>query len=558
MEGRVNICAVCGTDNRAGARFCRRCRSLLPPASRLTPACPTCGIALRQGARFCKQCGRPVPAVAQQPGVKCPFCGVPIFGHTYLCPGCKRYLPAVHRQVEMVAFPSIMPSPSESAAGEPVPLTLLAGRYAIIERIARGGMGAVYKAHDRRLGNKIVAVKEMDESAITPIERAEVIEAFQREAALLATLEHPNLVRVTDSFQEGKCHYLVMEYIDGHTLQKMIETRTEPFDEAQVLTWADQLCDVLSYLHSQNPKIIYRDMKPSNVMVVRDTDTVKLIDFGIARFYKPGRERDTIQFGTEGYAPPEQYGSAQTDELADVYALGATLHHLLTLRDPRDKPFYFPPVRMLNPRVSRQVEEAVARAVEVNKGKRFASIAEMRTALMAGRPKRADRRPAVRVAALPKAKQGASPLPSIDFGRVNPGSLAHKMTITIPQASGQDVELRTTAPWLTVHPKTISGGDREASLIVNLSLLKPGKVHLKGCLIHLLLWPARFLVPAEREFHACLEIDNHIAPPRQVPVRVTLSPSKRARILGWLATGGIVMIELAILTVAVLALIYLL
>lgn len=462
----------------------------------------------------------------------------------------------------MVAFPSIMPAPAEPTVAEPASPVLLAGRYAVIERIARGGMGAVYKAQDRRLSNKIVAVKEMDESAIAPTERAGVIEAFRREAALLATLEHPNLVRVTDSFQEKGRHYLVMEYIDGQTLQKMIEERRDPFDEELVLTWADQLCDVLSYLHSQNPKIIYRDMKPSNVMVVRDTDAVKLIDFGIARFYKPGRERDTIQFGTEGYAPPEQYGSAQTDEQADVYALGATLHYLLTLRDPRDKPFYFPPVRTLNPRVSRQVEEAIARAVEVEKGRRFASVAEMRAALTAGgRPRKAERRPVVKPPV--SEAERSSPPPAdregeLNFGRVTPGALAHRMTVTIPPACGQSVELRTTVPWLKVQPSVISGRDREASLIVHTPLLKPGKARPKGWLRNVLLWPARLLVPVEQEFQAFLEVCSDTVPLRQIPVRVTLSPSRAARFFGWLVTGGIIIVELAILAVAALSLAYLL
>ncbi len=555
----MTTCPVCGTDNRAGARFCRYCRSALPSTDQVIIRCQACGAVLRQGAHFCKICGRPVHPAAQKPGEKCPFCGAPVSHNMYLCPTCKRFLPAVHREAEKVAFPSMMSTPSSYEVGESPPLALLAGRYAVIERIARGGMGAVYKAQDRRLSNKIVAVKEVNELSIAPTERAGVIEAFGREAALLATLEHPNLVRVTDSFQEGTCHYLVMEYIDGHTLQELLEQRETPFDEEQVITWADQLCDVLSYLHSRNPKIIYRDMKPANVMVVRDTDVVKLIDFGIARFYKPGRHRDTIQFGTEGYAPPEQYGSAQTDEQADIYALGATLHHLLTLHDPRNKPFYFPPVRSINPRVSRQVEEAIARAVEVNKDKRFSSVSEMRAALTGGRSRAAGRRSPARPAPPAPAsdQKGAQPSlaapveeeATIDLGRVEYGVLVQKTSITIPITAGQNIELRTTAPWLTVSPSSITGHDREVTLTVHVPLLKPGRVRIDGWLKRCLLWPVYLFVPGEREFSSFLELDNP-AGLRRLPVRVIVAPSKAAQFIGWLMAIAFIIAELLVLVAA--------
>jgi len=555
----MTTCPVCGTDNRAGARFCRHCRSALPATGQGIIKCRACGAVLRQGARFCKICGRPVHPAAQKPGEKCPFCGAPVSQNTYLCPACRRFLPAVHREAEKVAFPSMLSVPSAPEAGESPPLALLAGRYAVVERIAKGGMGAVYKAYDRRLSNKIVAVKEVNELSIAPSERAGVIEAFGREAALLATLEHPNLVHVTDSFREGTCHYLVMEYVDGHTLQELLEQRETPFDEEQVIVWADQLCDVLSYLHSQNPKIIYRDMKPANVMIVRGTDAVKLIDFGIARFYKPGRHRDTIQFGTEGYAPPEQYGSAQTDEQADIYALGATLHHLLTLHDPRNKPFYFPPVRTLNPRVSRQVEEAIARAVEVNKDKRFSSISEMRAALTGGRPRAAGRRSPARPALPASAGEegGLPPSPAtpvaeeatIDLGRVEYGALVKKARVTIPPTADQSVELRTTAPWLTVTPARITGHDREVTLTVHVTLLKPGKVRLNGWLKRCLLWPACLFVPEEREFSSFLELDDP-AGLRRVPVRVMGAPSKAARFAGWFVAITFIIAELMALVVA--------
>ena len=239
-------------------------------------------------------------------------------------------------------------------------------------------MGAVYLVTDSRLDGKKCALKEMSDTAITtPTELQQAKEAFHREAKILSDLSHPVLPRVTDFFTQGNKHYLVMDYADGRPLDEILERRTRPFPVSQVVMWGKQICDVLTYLHTQTPPIIYRDLKPGNIMLAPDRMNLKLIDFGIARTYKPQRSKDTIAMGTPGYSPPEQYGKGQTDQRSDIYALGATLHHLLTLRDPGDDPFRFSKVKALNPRVSLVVSQVIMKAVEQDRAKRWQSAEEM-------------------------------------------------------------------------------------------------------------------------------------------------------------------------------------
>jgi serine/threonine-protein kinase len=227
-------------------------------------------------------------------------------------------------------------------------------------------------------------MKEMSDTAIAnPIDRQQAISAFRREAQLLAAQDHSNLPSVADFFSEGGCHYLVMDFVEGETLESVLSRQATPFSEAEVLDWASQLCDVLCYLHAQRPPVIFRDLKPGNIMLARD-GRLKLIDFGIARFFKPGQPGDTVCFGTPGYSPPEQYGRGQTDHRSDIYALGVTLHQLLTNHDPGATPFALPKVRQLNPSISPGTEAAINRATQLNPTRRFQSITEMKQALGIG------------------------------------------------------------------------------------------------------------------------------------------------------------------------------
>ncbi len=258
--------------------------------------------------------------------------------------------------------------------------TLLQGRYEIRGPLGHGGMGVVYLAADARLGNMSVAVKEMDASQVAPGDRQWTIDAFRHEAQILARLNHVGIARVMDYFSQGDYSYLVMEYVPGETLEAALAQAPRGFAEQQALVWAGQLAVVLDYLHQQNPPVIFRDLKPGNVMVQPD-GALKLIDFGIARLFKPGQTQDTVPLGTAGYAAPEHYGRAQTDARSDVYTLGVVVHQLLTGYDPTLSPMRLPPVRQLRPDVSPPTELAVAQALQLDPALRFASAVGFARAL---------------------------------------------------------------------------------------------------------------------------------------------------------------------------------
>lgn len=260
----------------------------------------------------------------------------------------------------------------------------LASRYSIQEVIGVGGMGSVYRARDMHFPNvtKLVAVKEMINSAPDPLVRQTIVQNFEREANLLATLNHASIPRINDYFSLDSRSYLVLDFIKGKDMEAIISETNGFLPEAQVLGWAVELCDVLEYLHRHKPDpIIFRDMKPSNVMINSNGDVV-LVDFGIAKTFQTGIKGTMI--GTEGYSPPEQYRGEATPS-ADIYALGATIHHALTRRDPRlEPPFSFAerPLRRINTSVSPELEAVVNRALEYNPESRFPTAADMKQAIL--------------------------------------------------------------------------------------------------------------------------------------------------------------------------------
>jgi outer membrane protein assembly factor BamB/tRNA A-37 threonylcarbamoyl transferase component Bud32 len=260
----------------------------------------------------------------------------------------------------------------------------LVNRYSIQDVIGVGGMGSVYRARDLHFPNvvKLVAVKEMINMAPDPLVRQTIVQNFEREANLLATLNHPSIPRIYDYFSHDDRSYLVLEFIHGKDLETVISDANGFLPEDQVISWAIQLCDVLAYLHSQKPDaIIFRDMKPSNVMINHNGD-VMLVDFGIAKTFQTGQKGTMI--GTEGYSPPEQYRGEATP-LADIYSLGATLHHAITRRDPRlEPPFSFAerPIRKINQNVSVEFEAVVNTALQYNLNERFSTAEAMKEALM--------------------------------------------------------------------------------------------------------------------------------------------------------------------------------
>lgn len=251
--------------------------------------------------------------------------------------------------------------------------SILDGKYEILKEIGHGGMSVVYLAMDRHL-NKQWAVKEIRKQGRNKKDEI-VVNSLIAEANLMKKLDHPALPRIVDIIEHGDKIYIIMDYIEGESLDNILK-QEGPQDEKKVISWARQLCDALAYLHGQKPPIIYRDMKPANIML-KPEGTIKIIDFGIAREYKEGVLSDTTVLGTNGYAAPEQYGSRQTDPRTDIYGLGMTMHHLLTGMDPRPKDYIYAPIRQWNPELSEGMEVIVDKCTQPAAENRYQSAEEL-------------------------------------------------------------------------------------------------------------------------------------------------------------------------------------
>lgn len=238
--------------------------------------------------------------------------------------------------------------------------------YEIKSIIGKGGMSTVYLAEHKRLRTNW-AVKKVQKKQ--PGGRFD----FLAEANILKRLQHPMLPRIVDIFEDAESIYIVEDFVEGITLEELLRQRKR-VDEAKAIQWFRDLCGVLNYLHSQQPRpIIYRDMKPANIMLQPD-GTLKLIDFGIAREYKQDSGGDTAYIGTKGYAAPEQFGTAQTDARTDIYALGVTMYHLVTGKSPYDPPYQFVPARQLNGRLSHGMEYILNKCVQPEPEERYQSV----------------------------------------------------------------------------------------------------------------------------------------------------------------------------------------
>ncbi len=266
--------------------------------------------------------------------------------------------------------------------------TVLNGRYEIVRKIGGGGMGAVYLASDKNLGGVLRAVKEMVQSYIEEEQQDKAVNDFKRESLLLTSLDHQSIPTIYDYFFDEKeaRFYLVMKYISGGDLSSRLRSApTGRIDEAEVTKWATQITDVLDYLHNRQPPIVYRDLKPANIMIDANSGRTMLIDFGIARWVNK-EEKGVTAVGTMGYAPPELF-SGNVESRSDIYSLGSTMFHLLTGADPQSNPLLIfdfqknPRPRQINPQLSDQMERILMRSVEYNADKRFASAAEMRQQL---------------------------------------------------------------------------------------------------------------------------------------------------------------------------------
>lgn len=252
------------------------------------------------------------------------------------------------------------------------------GKYEILKEVGRGGMSIVYLAMDNRL-NKQWAVKEIKKKGSNSANQI-VVQSLLAEANLMKRLDHPHLPRIVDIIDDGNTIYIVMDYIEGEPLDKLLKAKGAQEQDA-VIEWGKQLAEVLDYLHTREPAIIYRDMKPANVML-RPDGTVKLIDFGIAREYKERNSADTVSLGTKGYAAPEQFGGmGQTDARTDVYGWGVTMYHLVTGKNPCEPPYEILPIRNINPKLSSGLEVVIQKCTQLNPDDRFQSFAEVLYAL---------------------------------------------------------------------------------------------------------------------------------------------------------------------------------
>ncbi|HSJ56370.1 MAG TPA: serine/threonine-protein kinase [Anaerolineae bacterium] len=277
------------------------------------------------------------------------------------------------------------------------PGTVLRERYKIVELVGRGGMGATYRAEDLRLTGRYCAVKEaLPDLDSESEELRQGREQFYQEASTLARLDHPNLPKVSDYFTENGRDYLVMDYVPGQDLREMLSMALReghPLSERQVLAWTAQLCDALEYMHSQDPLILHRDIKPGNIKIT-PSGNVKLVDFGLVKLLAPDDARTITVVqgrGTVQYIPLEQYGgdTGHTDARSDIYSLGATLYHLLTGQPPVDakqrflKPESLPAPRSLSPDISPQTEHAILWCLAMHPDDRPESIGELREELFA-------------------------------------------------------------------------------------------------------------------------------------------------------------------------------
>jgi serine/threonine-protein kinase len=252
---------------------------------------------------------------------------------------------------------------------------IIDNKYKILEQIGKGGMSRVYLARDSRL-NKQWAIKEIQRSGRDESMNEVVINSAIGEAEMVKALDHYNIPHINDIIEHDDSLFIVMDYVEGASLEKILKAEG-PQPQSQVIKWGKQLCDALHYLHSQPKPIIYRDMKPANVMVKPDGD-VKLIDFGIARTYKERNLSDTVALGTQGYAPPEQFGGGQTDPRSDIYALGTTLYHAVTGHGPsKGEAFYVAPIRDWNPDLSGGLEKIILKCTRQNPAERYQSCSEL-------------------------------------------------------------------------------------------------------------------------------------------------------------------------------------
>lgn len=353
---------------------------------------------------------------------------------------------------------------------------IVQGRYQVQKVLGEGGMGSVYLAQDTRLP-KQWALKEMSENFSNPSDRAEAEAAFLAEAQILSGLNHPNLPRVVDFFQEDGRNFLVMDFIAGQTLEKRLEAT--PLSISEALRLGIEVAQVLEYLHTQPQPVIFRDLKPANIILSPEGKPI-LVDFGIARLFRQGAGQDTRALGTPGYAAPEQYGRGQSDHRTDIFALGATLHHCISGRDPAEQPFQFPSLSELRPEVPAQLDSLILRACSLKPEDRFQRASDFCQALLG------VERELGRSGVLPSNSKTTEltqspppPLPgghgfhpgSLHLGKVDWGGRLRTSLILQGKVKGK---LVSDSPWLKPEPVRVAGENVSLAVYVDTRKLEEG------------------------------------------------------------------------------------
>ncbi len=262
----------------------------------------------------------------------------------------------------------------------PLVTVVLCQRYRVLEEIGQGGFGVVYRVEDMRLNNRVLAVKQLQiDPSMSVHDQQTAQNSFANEARLLSSLKHPNLPGIYDYFSENGSSYLVMDFISGETLEERLQKIAPGLLPIEDALWLGiELTTVLDYLHTQQPPIVFRDLKPSNIMVSNDGQ-LYLIDFGIARHFKPGQKTNTENLGTQGYASPEHYSrTLQTTALSDIYSLGAIMHQLLSGKNPTDHPLFQFPTLQLQGNAQAKLADLVMHMLKSNPQERPSSAAEIR------------------------------------------------------------------------------------------------------------------------------------------------------------------------------------
>lgn len=324
--------------------------------------CPYCNAVVKVGTRYCGTCGR--------------FMGTGSSTGT-IAAGTNT---TSSTPDDATVLPGSGTAPANSSRSLNVGARLQGGRYIVKKILGQGGMGAALLANDLRLDNKLVVIKELLSGSTDPTRQQEDVRNFKREVSTLAHIDHPLIPSVTDHFQEGTRYFMVQEYVEGENLEARLGQTNQPIKEREALICASELLDILDYLAQLTPPIIHRDIKPANIIIGARDRKAHLVDFGIARadIARHAQRKQTTALGTPGYAPPEQY-QGNADPRSDLYGLAATLHHILTNRDPRDHaPFHFPLLRALNAQISQETEQMIQRTLQNDINQRHQSAATMK------------------------------------------------------------------------------------------------------------------------------------------------------------------------------------